>query len=73
MSVGNPRLCLVAALKDLSNSGGVPSKFKTLFIIFIPLNLSLNVFGAKNPPVHLLLSDCWCLPSKKVLFFIFFE
>ena len=58
LSVGNPSLSLVAALKDISNAGGV-------YLISIPYsNLSLNVFGVKNWPVHLLISDCQCLPSK---------
>ena len=42
LSVGNPSLSLVAALKDISNAGGV-------CLISIPYsNLSLNVFGVKN-------------------------
>ena len=61
MSVGNSRLSLVAALRDLSGAGGVSSKFKTLFMP----NLSLNVFDAKNSSERLLVRDCQCLPSKK--------
>ena len=47
-SVGNSRLCLVAALNDLSNAEGVSPKLKTLFMIFNPPNFSLNAFAAKN-------------------------
>ena len=35
-------------------------------MIFKPTNFSLNVFGAKNSPVCLLVRDCQCLlPSRK--------
>ena len=68
ISFGNSCLSLVAALKDFSNAGGVLLKFKTIFITFNPANLSLYVFRAKNSPVHLFVSDCQCLPSKKSKF-----
>ena len=45
VSVGNSRLSLVAALKDLSNAGGASSK--TLFMTFNPPNLSVNVLVLK--------------------------
>ena len=50
-SVGNSLLSLVAALKGLSNAGGVLSTPKKIFIVFIPSNLSLKAFCAKNSPV----------------------
>ena len=56
-SVGSSLLSLLAASKDLSNADGVSSKLKTLFIIFNPPNLSLNVFADKNSPVRLLVRD----------------
>ena len=46
MSVGNSRLSLVAALKDLSNAGGASSK--TLFMTFNSPNLSVNVLVLKS-------------------------
>ena len=48
MSLGNSRLSLVVALRDVSNAGGVSSKFVTLFMTFNAPNLSFYVFGAKN-------------------------
>ena len=50
-SVGSLLLSLLAALIDLSSEGGVVSIPKNFFIAFIPPNLSLKVFGAKNSPV----------------------
>ena len=52
ISVGNSPLSLVAALKDLSDEGGVLSTPKKLFIVFTPPNLSLRVFRVKNSPVY---------------------
>ena len=49
-SVGSSLLGLLAALVDLSSAGGVLSILKKFFIVFIPRNLSLRVFGAKNLP-----------------------
>ena len=49
-SVGSSLLSLLAALKDLSNAGGVLSIPKNFFIVFTPPNLSLQDFGAKNSP-----------------------
>ena len=64
--VGNSRLTLVAALKDMYNAEGVSSRFNTLFMIFNPPNFSLNIFADKNSPVRLLVRDCQCLlPSRK--------
>ena len=66
ISLGNSRISLVAALKDLSNAVVFSSKLKTLFMTFNPPNFSLNVFAAKNSPVCLLARDCQCLlPSRK--------
>ena len=71
MSVGNSCLSLVAALKNLSNAGGVSCKLKILFMIFNPPNLPSNIFVAKNLPVCLLVRDCQCSylsrKSKSVL------
>ena len=65
-SVGSSFLSLLTTLIYLSNADDVLSKLKTLFMIFNPPNVSLNVFGAKNSPVLLLLRDCqYLLPSKK--------
>ena len=50
-SVGNSPLSFVAALKDLSNAGGVLSTPKKFLLCLPPLNLSLEAFGAKNSPV----------------------
>ena len=47
-SVGNSRLSLVAALKDLSSAGGVLSMLKKFSIMFTGPNLSPKVFGAKS-------------------------
>ena len=63
MSVGNSRLKLAVA--DCSMVGGVSSKFKTLLITFASPKIYYSVFGAKNSPVHLLVSDCQFLQSKK--------
>ena len=52
-SVGSSLLSLLAALIDLSSEGGVVSIPKNFFIAFIPPNLSLKVFGAKNSSVCL--------------------
>ena len=49
MSVGNS--CLSLVLKDLYNAGSISSMPRKFFIAFTPPNLSLNVFGARNPPV----------------------
>ena len=48
ISVGNSPLSLVAALKDLSNEGGVLSTPEKILIAFTPPNLYLTVFGAKK-------------------------
>ena len=65
-SVGSSLLSLLATLIDLSNADGVLSRLRTLFFVFNPPNFSLNVFGAKNSLVRLLVRDCHCLlPSGK--------
>ena len=51
LSVDNSRVSLVAASKDLSNTGHVLSMPRKCFIAFTLPNLFLNVFGARNPPV----------------------
>ena len=66
MSVGSSLLSLLAALINLYSERGVVSISKKFYIVFNPPNFSLNVFGAKNSPVHLLVRDCQCLlPLKK--------
>ena len=82
-SVGSSLLSLLATLIDLSNADGVLSRLRTLFIVFNPPNFSLNVFGAKNSLVRLLVRYCYCLlPSGKrnsvlpvfnFFFFFFFD
>ena len=65
MSFGNSRLNLAVAIKDCSMAGGVSSKFKTVLVTFTLSKLCFSVFGAKNSPVRLLVSDCQFLQSKK--------
>ena len=51
-SDGGLLLSLLAALIDLSSKGGIVLITKNFSIVFIPPNLSLKVFGAKNLPVY---------------------
>lgn len=52
MSLGNSRVSLVTAVKDLSKAKGVSSMPRKFFVGFIRLSLFLNVFGARNSPVY---------------------